>query len=754
MDTTPVSSSGAASPPVDRLGWSLPWAGAIVALCLLSYATVLLYAGWIWDDADYVLKNPVVRGADGLAKIWFDPSATPQYYPLVYTSFRLEYLLVGPADPKGPVTALWFHITNILLFALTALCFWRVLLRLMLPGALLAVLLFAAHPINVESVAWITERKNMLSGLFGMLTVLAFLRHARIGDDESAAGGQGWGCLAATLVFWVCGLCSKTTIAFIPPALFLILWWRRPSDLFRPRNLLPLLAMLALGVVAGLHTKGLEQTLVGVTDGHFPEIDGPLDRLMLAGTVVWVYLQHLLVPYEQIFFYPKWDPSPQSWWQWILLSATVALPLVLLWQSKRIGRGPLVAVLVFGGALFPVMGFANVYPMRLSWVADHFQYHANFAMLALVATILVRVRVPRRIGIALFSIVIAVFVVLSNHHGRGFENVETLYRRILEKNKGLFLVWENLGVEIERQARELQAAGRVVEANRRHQEALWFLTEGLKVQRDPHLLRSLATWHTFRFLRNQDAKDLDIAERYAQEGNGSLELANICFFRGPGHGARAIELFETVVREMIEDSRQASFARWKLTGSGRRTVENLAKCYLDLGLRKLSGGDPAAALELWSRPRRSWKGDGTQPLNELYPWSMNVTSRWVVLELHRLWVLAAHADSGVRNSAKALSELQQFFRIVDAKLQEGGVAPDQRRRVELLAMDIEAAASAGTGQFQRAVELTGQVLRAAGEMGYRPKVWLEQVRQRRQSYERRKAWVFRDQVSLPNRYRK
>ena len=157
--------------------WRWPWAAILALLVLGSYATVLATAGWIWDDDEYVTRNPVLSDAfdGGLWKIWFDPSATPQYYPLVHTSFWLECRVF----PTVTVTELGrqfvephptgFHVTNVVLMILTVWTFWRILLRLAVPGAFLAAAVFAVHPLNVESVAWVTERKNMLSGLFARM---------------------------------------------------------------------------------------------------------------------------------------------------------------------------------------------------------------------------------------------------------------------------------------------------------------------------------------------------------------------------------------------------------------------------------------------------------------------------------------------------------------------------------------------------------------------------------------------------------
>jgi hypothetical protein len=145
-------------------------------------ATLLVYwpvysAGFIWDDDDYVINNQSLHDLKGLSAIWLDAKATPQYYPLVFSSFWVEYHLWG-LNPRG------YHVVNVLLQITGALLLWRVLASLKVPGAWLAAALFALHPVQVESVAWIAERKNVSSTVFYLAAALAYFRFA--GLDGSA----------------------------------------------------------------------------------------------------------------------------------------------------------------------------------------------------------------------------------------------------------------------------------------------------------------------------------------------------------------------------------------------------------------------------------------------------------------------------------------------------------------------------------------------------------------------------------------
>ncbi|HEX9793899.1 MAG TPA: tetratricopeptide repeat protein, partial [Planctomycetota bacterium] len=371
-------------------------AGLLVAVAVLAFLPAL-GNGWIWDDDDYVTANPTLTSAHGLTDIWFDPAATPQYYPLVHSGFWIERRVWGDraaADGDSGPNPFGYHLDNVLLHALVAVLFWRVLARLRAPGAWLAALLFAVHPVTVESVAWVTERKNVLSAVFYLGAALAWLRFARlspIANGEAAAGERSaarlrWGALALAFLLYGAALLSKSVTASLPAALALVLWWKHGR--LPRRELLSLLAMLPLGLIAGLHTAALERVQVRAQGPYWDQ--SLVESLLIAGRSCWHYMQKLFVPFDLAFFYERWKPDPGLWWWWLFPLGALAL-VAALWAARtRLGRGPLVAVLFFGGTLIPALGFLNVYPHRYSWTADHFQYHACLGVFALFAAGLAR----------------------------------------------------------------------------------------------------------------------------------------------------------------------------------------------------------------------------------------------------------------------------------------------------------------------------------------------------------------------------
>ncbi len=426
--------------PAPRL-WPVVGGLAIAAMVLTAYAP-LVRAGFIWDDESYITDNTTLRSLDGLWRIWFEVGAVPQYYPLVHTTFWVEYHLWELA-PLG------FHVVNVVLHLSSALLLWRMLLVLQVPGAWLAAAIFAVHPVEVESVAWVTERKNVLSLMLALTSMLCYLRFAP--PEEVVAGtkpaARRWRWYALATLFFVAALLSKTVVASLPAVLLVIYWWRRGR--VTRWDVLPLVPFLVFAVSLGLLTVWLEKYHVGAIGREWDFT--PIQRLLIAGRAVWFYAGKLAWPHPLIFSYPRWDIESGLWWQYLFPAAAVGL-IGALWLARgQIGRGPLAAVLIFAGVLVPALGFFNVYPFRFSFVADHFQYHASLALLVLAAAgaTLATARLSRagRItaNFAAGALCVAL-VMLTAHQALIYQDLETLYRDTIAKNPGGWLAYSNLGV--------------------------------------------------------------------------------------------------------------------------------------------------------------------------------------------------------------------------------------------------------------------------------------------------------------------
>lgn len=386
-----------------------------------------VHNGYVWDDDDYVTDEPAVTSPDGFWRVWV-PTETVQYYPLVFTLFWLQARLWGVDEPGG------FHVVNVLLHAMTAILLWRLLVRIEVPGAWLAAAVFALHPVHVESVAWITELKNVLSGVFYFAAFLCFLGYA---DDRRR------GAYVASLALFTCAMLSKSVTATLPLAILVVQWFRRrPID---RRLLLSLTPMLAIGAMLAGLTVWIEKTHVGASgplwDVTFPE------KMILAGRALWFYFGKIVWPHPIIFMYPRWELDATSLAQWLWpIGAVVAAGLAWILRH-RIGRGPLAAMLFFGITLGPALGFLQAYWMRYSFVADHFQYLASagpIALLVATAAVLTR-RVGTRSGPVFAAGLLAALGALTWRQSKVYADEATLWQDTLAKNPTATVAHYNLG---------------------------------------------------------------------------------------------------------------------------------------------------------------------------------------------------------------------------------------------------------------------------------------------------------------------
>ena len=412
---------------------AVAWLGAatLAAWTIFAYWPAW-HGGFIWDDDRYVTHNYLLIAPDGLCRIWFSLDAPSQYFPLAYTVLRIERSL-WDLNPVG------YHWVNILLHLGNALLVWCVLARLKVPGAWLAAAIFALHPVQVESVAWISELKNVLMGFFFLLTLLTWIEYVDATHKHRRI------LYVAALVFYLLALSAKATACTLPAALLLVLWLKKTA--IGRRALLEIIPFVLLALGMGLLAVWWEKYHQGT---RMLVSLGPLERLLIASQAVWFYLGKIFWPAKLTFIYPQWRIDAASPVAYLWLIAAIAFVVAIYYGRRWFGRSVEVATLFFVVTLGPLLGFVMLYTFRYTFVADHYQYLASIGPIALASAGLVTLSrssktFQRVVGGTSFAILICLGL-LTWRQSATYRDAETLWRATIAKNPDCWMAYNNLGV--------------------------------------------------------------------------------------------------------------------------------------------------------------------------------------------------------------------------------------------------------------------------------------------------------------------
>lgn len=422
--------------------WPLSWLSNDWILGLILLVAVILayqpvwYAGFVWDDGMLVTANPCIIGPLGLKEIWTTSAA--DICPLTLTTFWVEHALWG-------LQPLPYHLVNVLLHGACAMVLWRVLQNLQVPGAWLGAALWALHPVQVESAAWISELKNAQSGLFYLLTILFFVKGLRAGKrDERSSWNWNY---TLTCFFAALAMASKSSTVVLPAVLCLCAWWIEGR--WHWRNLVKVGPIFLMSIAStGLAMRTVQ--LQGVNKDSQWVQSWP-ERLATAGDEIWFYLGRLVWPHPLMAIYPRWQIDAGSWFSYLPVLAAL-IGLFVLWLNHQTWARPCFFVFVyFLVVLLPVLGLVNHFFRRYSFVADHFQYLAGMGPLALVGAGLARFAyfaIPkrRRLHSALCIGLLLILGILSWQRVWAYGNDETLWTDELAKNPNCWAAYKDLGV--------------------------------------------------------------------------------------------------------------------------------------------------------------------------------------------------------------------------------------------------------------------------------------------------------------------
>ena len=500
-------------------------------LLVVPYLLAMLWGGFVWDDKILTNAEPI-QEVSGLWQIWFSPSAIGEeghYWPLVYTTFWLEHKLWG-FDPTG------YHIVNVLLHLANTLLVWHILRRLAVPGTWMVAAVFAVHPLHVESVAWVIERKDVLSGLFYLAAVLAWMRFV----EQPRLRRYAW-----SLVLYAAALLSKSIAVTLPVALLIWHWWQQGR--LTSTDLLRLVPFGVVGLVITVGDLSFYQSVEPLSLGY-----SLTERTLIAARALWFYAGKLLWPSELAVIYPLWDIRVSDPLAWGYLAAAVTL-VVVLWHFRRqLGRGPLAGALFFVVTLSPVLGFVDYGYMQFAFVADRFQYLAGIGFMAVViGSAAYGVRrlsgLWQKGALGIGVVVLVVLGLLTWRQASIYRDNETLHRHIIALNPQARDAHLNLGIILYNQGQyeeALDAARIAVEQrpdySRTHANLGAALNElGRYEEAELHLRRAIALnpqeWHahlnlgeaSYKQARHEEALEAtrvvieqapDLSEAYANLG--------------------------------------------------------------------------------------------------------------------------------------------------------------------------------------------------------------------------------------------
>jgi Flp pilus assembly protein TadD len=486
-----------------------------------------------------------------------------------------------------------YHWTNILLHAANAVLVWVLLSRINVPGAWLGAALFALHPVNVESVAWISERKNVLSLLFFLLALLQWIRflaqppltQSCVSASKAVPFGSARSAFHApylrALLFYALALTSKSTACTLPAALLLVLWLQQKP--ITPKRIWQVAPFVILGLGMGLLAMWWERFHQGTSGKQFAI--GWLDRILIASRAIWFYTGKLLWPANLTFSYTRWNMDPSSPLAYSGLVALVVLVWLVFKGRKYFGRSVTTAGLFYVATLSPLLGFVMLYTFRYTFVADHYQYTACIGPLALAGAGLRVLRngahkpantltaasdgsepkpdVPafRTFGVSIASVLIATSLgILTWQQCHMYSDAETLWRTTIARNPQSYLAHNNLGTHLLRRGHT--------------DEAILHFNRVLELQPDYeighyNLGNALLQEGLTKVAINELETAIRLKPDYASAHNN---LANVLLHTGRARAA--VEHYEMAAKLRPKNADASNNLSWLLATSPDATIRN------------------------------------------------------------------------------------------------------------------------------------------------------------------------------------
>ena len=407
-------------------------AGILLVVFVLAAYLPALKCGYIWDDNTNITSNSLLHNWEGLKKIWTEPKSIPQghYWPIIYTSFWVEYHIWG-LNPYG------YHFVNIILHVINVLLLWVLFKKLRIPGAWIGAAIFALHPVHVESVAWITERKNVLSAMFYLLAFITYINH----EEKNRLKFY-----FISLVIFVLALLSKTITITFPVAILICLYWKK--DKLKVKDFLKTIPFFTVAFVISLLCLWVYRTTYPVESTF-----SIFDKFIIAGRSLWFYAGKLILPINLIAVYPRWEINSSAIWQYLYPIGFIGVIVALWFYRKKIGKGPLAGVLFFSITLAPLLNIIALPAYtEITFVNDHAQYLPSIGLIALFTALVIHLKVKFHINdkqsIAAVSVLLIIFGGMTFHLSGFYKDMETLFKHSIAKNPNAWAAHNNLGLAL------------------------------------------------------------------------------------------------------------------------------------------------------------------------------------------------------------------------------------------------------------------------------------------------------------------
>lgn len=409
-------------------GLRTAWRWAFLVAAVFAIYAPAFDGEFVWDDHGiYISHNGLLRESDGIYRFWFTNDPV-DYYPLTYTTFWFEWQAVE-TDTR------LYHIDNVLLHLGAAFVLYALLKRLDAPYPWFVCLLFAVHPIQLESVAWISQRKSLLGALFGFAAAYDYLGARQKLSRAARWRGPFWFFLS---------LSGKPVLIALPPLLAGYEWlsgernWRIIAHRTAP--------YFGLSLIFGIVGVAYQQKLIGGVDVRGQNL---AERLASLGWAAWFYVGQTLRIDAMNFVYPRWKVDALNIFSWLPDAAA----LVVLWATwnwrRRLGLLPFAAWTTYLVTMLPSLGLADVFYWRYSYVGDHYVYQSLPALLVVLSWLgrtIIAHRPQTYVPIVSLGIgFIAASGFFSWQRAHLYQKEEDIWVDALSQNPQAFLALSNLG---------------------------------------------------------------------------------------------------------------------------------------------------------------------------------------------------------------------------------------------------------------------------------------------------------------------